>query len=179
MANRHKPGEAISVSGKIDQYLGRLVMNNPDTESVDIENLNTNRIVPVYSLTERITQKWLRKVMKQVVEYWAPNVADALPDSVRFSARLMTLGEALMQVHFPDSQEKLKAARERLGFDEIFYLQMGVLRQKRDWKSVEARRFPIPDEWLSARVASLPFTLTSVQQSSINDIRADLIRVNR
>ena len=174
MANRFKPGDAISVSGKIDQYLGRLVMNNPDTESVDIENLNTNRIVPVYSLTERVTQKWLRRVMKQVVEYWAPNVVDALPESVRSSARVMTLGEALLQVHFPDSQEKLKAARERLGFDEIFYLQMGVLRQKRDWKSADARHFPVADEWLAARIASLPFTLTSVQQSAIKDIRADL-----
>ena len=174
MANRYKPGDMISVSGKIDQYLGRLVMNNPDTESVDVENLNTNRIVPVYSLTERITQKWLRRVMKQVVEYWAPNVVDALPDSVRTSARLMTLGEALLQIHFPDSQEKLKAARERLGFDEIFYLQMGVLRQKRDWKSVEARRFSVPDEWLGARIASLPFALTSVQQSAVNDIRVDI-----
>src|SRR5262249_22830046 len=159
-----------SVSGKIDQYLGRLVMNNPDTESVDIENLNTNRIVPVYSLTERITQKWLRRIMKQVVEFWATNVVDALPDSVRSSARVMTLNEALMQIHFPDSQENLRAARERLGFDEIFFLQMGVLRQKRDWKSVDARRFSVPDEWLSARIASLPFTLTSVQQSAINDI---------
>jgi ATP-dependent DNA helicase RecG len=174
MANRFKPGDAISVSGKIDQYLGRLVMNNPDTESVDIENLNTNRIVPVYSLTERVTQKWLRRVMKQVVEFWAPNVVDALPESVRSSARVMTLSEALMQIHFPDSQEKLKAARERLGFDEIFFLQMGVLRQKRDWKSVDARRFTIPDEWLSARIASLPFTLTNVQQNAINDIRTDL-----
>jgi ATP-dependent DNA helicase RecG len=174
MANRFKPGDAISVSGKIDQYLGRLVMNNPDTESVDIENLNTNRIVPVYSLTERVTQKWLRRVMKQVVEFWAPNVVDALPESVRSSARVMTLSEALMQIHFPDSQEKLKAARERLGFDEIFFLQMGVLRQKRDWKSVDARQFNVPDEWLSARIASLPFTLTNVQQNAISDIRADL-----
>jgi ATP-dependent DNA helicase RecG len=173
MVNRYKPGDALSVSGRIDQYLGRLLMNNPDTESVDIENLNTNRIVPVYSLTERITQKWLRRLMKQVVEYWAPNVVDALPDSVRSSARLMTLGEALLQVHFPDSQEKLRAARERLGFDEIFYLQMGVLRQKRDWKSAEAKRFQIPDEWLGARIASLPFTLTNVQQKAIQDIRAD------
>jgi ATP-dependent DNA helicase RecG len=174
MANRHKPGDAISVSGKIDQYLGRLVMNNPDTESVDIENLNTNRIVPVYALTERITQKWLRRIMKQVIEFWAPSVVDALPESVRSSALLMTLGEALMQVHFPDTQEKLQAARERLGFDEIFYLQMGVLRQKRDWKSVDARRFPVPDEWMSERIASLPFTLTSVQQSAVQDIRTDL-----
>jgi ATP-dependent DNA helicase RecG len=173
MANRYGAGDAISVSGRIDQYLGRLLMNNPDVESVDIENLNTNRIVPVYALTERITQKWLRRLMKQVVEYWAPNVADALPDSVRSSAQLMPLGEALLQVHFPDSQEKLQAARERLGFDEIFYLQMGVLRQKRDWKSAEARRFPISDEWLGARLSALPFTLTSVQQNAIRDIRAD------
>ncbi len=174
LANRFKSGDAISVSGRIDQYLGRLVMNSPDWEPVDVENLHTNRIVPVYSLTERITQKWLRNLMNQVITYWAPNVADALPDSVRSAARVMPLGEALLQVHFPDSQEKLKAARERLAFDEIFYLQMGVLRQKRDWKAVDARRFPVPDEWLGARLTSLPFTLTSAQQTSVADIRADL-----
>ena len=174
LANRFKPGDAISVSGKVDQYLGRLVMNGPDWEPVEVESLHTNRIVPVYSLTERITQKWLRNVMKQVVEYWAPKVVDALPESVRSSAHVATLSEALMQVHFPDSQEKLKAARERLAFDEIFYLQMGVLRQKIDWKSVEARRFPVSDEWLEARLKSLPFTLTSAQQNALKDIRADL-----
>ena len=174
LANRFKPGDAISVSGKVDQYLGRLVMNSPDWEPVEVESLHTNRIVPVYSLTERITQKWLRNLMKQVVEYWAPAVADALPDSIRNPARLMPLSEALLQVHFPASQEKLTAARQRLAFDEIFYLQMGVLRQKRDWKSVEARRFSVSDEWLEARLKGLPFTLTSAQQSAISDIRADL-----
>ena len=174
LANRFKVGDAISVSGKVDQYLGRLVMNGPDWESVEVESLHTNRIVPVYSLTERITQKWLRNVMKQVVEYWAPRVVDALPESTRSSAQLLRLPEALMQVHFPDSQEKLRAARERLAFDEIFYLQMGVLRQKIDWKSVEARRFPVSDEWLEARLKSLPFTLTNAQQNALKDIRADL-----
>jgi ATP-dependent DNA helicase RecG len=174
LSNRFKSGDAISVSGKVDQYLGRLVMNSPDWEPVEVESLHTNRIVPVYSLTERITQKWLRNVMKQVVEYWAPKVVDALPESVRSSARVVTLSEALMQVHFPDSQERLKAARERLAFDEIFYLQMGVLRQKIDWKSVEAKRFPVADDWLEARLKNLPFTLTSAQQNALKDIRADL-----
>jgi ATP-dependent DNA helicase RecG len=174
LSNRFKSGDAVSVSGKVDQYLGRLVMNSPDWEPVEVESLHTNRIVPVYSLTERITQKWLRNVMKQVVEYWAPRVADALPESVRSSARLVTLSEALMQVHFPDSQERLKAARERLAFDEIFYLQMGVLRQKIDWKSVEARRFPVSDEWLETRLKGLPFALTSAQQNALKDIRVDL-----
>jgi ATP-dependent DNA helicase RecG len=79
-----------------------------------------------------------------------------------------------MQVHFPVSQDRLKAARERLAFDEIFYLQMGALRQKRDWKSVEGRRFPVSTEWLDARTSSLPYTLTSAQQKSLEEIRADL-----
>ncbi|MDO8753820.1 MAG: ATP-dependent DNA helicase RecG, partial [Anaerolineales bacterium] len=174
LMNRFKQGDAISVSGKIDQYLGRIVMNSPDWEPVEVENLHTNRIVPIYSLTERITQKWLRNQMNQVITYWAPSVVDALPDTIKRAAQLVSLGEALTQIHFPDSQARLKLARERLGFDEIFYLQMGVLRQKRDWKSVEARRFSIPDEWLGTRLASLPFTLTSAQQTTLADIRADL-----
>ena len=174
LMNRLKQGEAISVSGKIDQYLGRIVMNSPDWESVEMENLSTNRIVPIYSLTERITQKWLRTQMKTVVAYWAPAVVDALPDTVKREARLVSLSEALNQVHFPDSQARLKLARERLAFDEIFYLQMGVLRQKRDWQSVEGRRFAVADEWLGARLASLPFTLTSAQLEALTDIRKDL-----
>jgi len=174
LANRFKQGDAISVSGKVDQYLGRLVMNSPDWESVEVESLHTNRIVPVYSLTERINQKWLRNLMKQVIEYWAPAVVDAIPESVRSSARVMPLGDALLQVHFPTSQDKLKAARERLAFDEIFYLQMGVLRQRRDWQSVDARRFSVLDEWLDTLKNGLPFTLTSAQQTAISDIRADL-----
>ncbi len=173
MANRLKEEMQISVSGTVEQYLGRLVMNQPDWEPVDIEHLHTNRIVPIYPLTARITQKWLRNLMNQVVTYWAPAVVDSLPESTRKDARLMPLGQALLQAHFPDTQDSLKTACERLAFDEIFFLQMGVLRQKRDWKQVEARRFSISDEWLSARLTSLPFTLTNAQQRAISDIRVD------
>ena len=174
IANRLGEGASISVSGKIEQYLGRLVMNNPDWEPIETENLHTNRIVPVYSLTEKITQKWLRKLMNQVITYWAPRVTDHLPESVRKAAKLPELCDALLQVHFPDSQDKLKAARERLAFDEIFFLQMGVLRQKRDWQSVTARIFDVPDEWMEARIKALPFTLTNAQQRAVDDILVDL-----
>ena len=173
MANRLKEEMQISVSGTVEQYLGRLVMNQPDWEPVEIEHLHTNRIVPIYPLTARITQKWLRNLMNQVVTYWAPAVVDSLPESTRKDARLMPLGQALLQAHFPDTQDSLKTARERLGFDEIFFLQMGVLRQKRDWKQAEARRFSVSDEWLGTRLTSLPFTLTNAQQRAITDIRAD------
>ena len=174
LANRLKDGQQLSVSGTVEQYLGRLVMNQPDWEALDIEHLHTNRIVPIYPLTARITQKWLRGLMNQVVTWWAPAVVDSLPEDVRRSAELMPLGEALLQAHFPDSQSKLKAARERLAFDEIFFLQMGVLRQKRDWKQAEAKRFAVSDEWMERRVNTVPFSLTSAQQRALSDIRLDL-----
>jgi ATP-dependent DNA helicase RecG len=149
-------------------------MNNPDWEPIETENLHTNRIVPIYSLAEKITQKWLRKLMSQVITHWAPRVTDHLPESVRSAAKLPKLSDALLQVHFPDSQDKLKSAQERLAFDEIFFLQMGVLRQKRDWQSVTARIFDVPDEWMEARIKALPFTLTNAQQRAVDDILVDL-----
>jgi len=174
LTNRLKEGMSISVSGKIEQYLGRLVMNNPEWEPIEVESLHTNRIVPVYPLTADITQKWLRRQMNQVVTFWSPRVADPLPQSVKVSAGLNDLGTALIQAHFPDSQAQLKSARERLAFDEIFYLQMGVLRQKRDWQSATARVFAVDDSWLSARVAALPYELTGAQNKVIGHMRDDL-----
>jgi ATP-dependent DNA helicase RecG len=173
LTNRFKKGMSISVSGKVDQYLGRLVMNSPDWEMIETENLHTNRIVPIYALTAKITQKWLRKQMMQVISYWAPKITDHLPDSVRLAAKLPRLDTALENVHFPKTQAHLKLARERLAFDEIFFLQMGVLRQKRDWQSVMGRIFDVPEEWLQARKDVLPFTLTDSQDKAVSDIVVD------
>jgi ATP-dependent DNA helicase RecG len=174
VAKRLHKGMPIVLSGKIEQYLGRLVMNNPECEAVEQHNLNTNRIVPVYPLTANITQKWLRRLMYQVVTYWAPRVHDHLPDDLRRSAGLLNLPTALMEAHFPSSFDNLKAARHRLAFDEIFLLQMGVLRQKRSWQDRTARSFDTTDDWLTARLYNLPFQLTAAQERAVQDVRADL-----
>ena len=174
IANRLKKGTSISVSGKVEQYLGRLVMNNPDWEPIETENLHTNRIVPIYSLTDRVTQKWLRNLMNQVVGYWAERLSDYLPESTRQAEKLPELGKAILNAHFPESQATLKAARKRLAFDEVFFLQMGVLRQKRDWQSATGRIFDVQDAWLDARIESLPFELTGAQKSAIDDLLVDL-----
>ena len=174
MANRLRTGDQISVSSRVEQHLGRLVMNNPAVEPVDAEYLNTNRIVPIYPLTAGVNQKWLRGQLKPVVTHWAGQVADAMPESVRQAAGLLPLGPALLNAHFPDSQELLTQARARLAFDEIFYLQMGVLRQKRDWKGVEARRFEVEDARLEEHIAALPFQLTGAQQRVVQELRQDL-----
>jgi ATP-dependent DNA helicase RecG len=79
-----------------------------------------------------------------------------------------------MQVHFPDSAAQLKAARHRLAFDEIFMLQLGVLRQKRSWQDRTAQIYTTDPQWLEARIADLPFQLTSAQQRVLQEICSDL-----
>jgi ATP-dependent DNA helicase RecG len=162
------------LSGKVEQYLGRLVMNNPEMEQLEQQQLHTNRIVPVYPLTANITQRWLRRLMNQVVTYWAPRVQDYLPLDLRKSADLFDLPRALLQVHFPDSWDDLNAARHRLAFDEIFMLQLGVLRQKRTWQNRTARVFELDPDWQQAQTNRLPFPLTGAQERVLADITHDL-----
>ncbi len=174
LENRFKIGASIAVSGKVEQYLGRLVISNPEWEPVEVESLNTNRIVPVYSLTSQLTQKKLRNMIHQVVSYWAPKLTDHMPDTILKKADLVDLGTALIQAHFPDTQDQLKSARERLAFDEIFFLQMGVYRQKHDWQKASARVYEVSDDWLNFWLKTLPFQLTGAQNQAIADIRSDL-----
>jgi ATP-dependent DNA helicase RecG len=174
LASRLPAGTQIVLSGKVEMYLGRLVMNSPEWEYLEQEHLHTNRIVPVYPLTAGISQKQLRKAIYQVASFWAPRHGDYLPTSIRESGGLVPLSTALAQIHFPENQAKLEAARERLAFDEIFMLQMGVLSQKQSWQSAVGQVFAAPSEWLAQIEAGLPFALTEAQQHALSDIQSDL-----
>lgn len=174
IARRLHSGMQISISGKVEQYLGRLVMSNPEWEALDQQMLSTNRIAPVYPLSGQITQQWMRKMMYSVVSHWAPRLSDHLPESVLESANLLDLPTALLQLHFPDSAESLHAARHRVSFDELFLLQLGFLQQKRAWQDLSATVFDTPDEWLEAQINRLPYSLTGAQQRALQDLRRDL-----
>ena len=174
IARRFHKGFQIVVSGKVDQYLGRLTMSNPEWEPVDKEHLNTARIVPVYPLTSQITQRWLRRVINQAVSLWAPKVSDYLPHKIISSEGLMNLPDALVQIHFPDSEDKLEQARYRIAFDEIFILQLGVLHQKMSWQERTAVTFNLDKHWWESQSARLPFTLTNAQKAAVYDIKNDL-----
>ncbi|MBN2045052.1 MAG: ATP-dependent DNA helicase RecG [Anaerolineales bacterium] len=169
-----KEGAQIVVAGKVEQYLGRFVITNPEWELLDQKNLHTSRILPVYPLTANISQRWLRTQMDKVVNYWALRVQDPLPDIILQEADLLSLADALLQVHFPDSYQALKAAQHRLAFDEIFYLQLGVVQQKRQWADRTAAIFHLDEEWKQAQYARLPYTLTTAQQNALADIYKDL-----
>jgi len=164
----------LSISGKIEQYMGRLVMYHPDYEQIDQEQLNTKRIVPVYALTARLGQKWLRRAIYNVVNYWAPKIPEFLTEYILEDADLMDLSTALKEIHFPDSVANLKKARYRLAFDEIFLLQLGVLQQKYEWSRQEGRKYSVSDEWLLDRIKHLEFQLTNAQFRVLSEFRTDL-----
>jgi ATP-dependent DNA helicase RecG len=174
MLKRLREGAQVSVSGKVEQYLGRLIFNNPNLEFLEQMQLSANRIWPNYPIKTNISQKWLRNLMEDAVLAWAPHVQDPIPEWILQQANLMDLPTALQQVHIPDSWEDLKAAQHRLAFDEIFYLQLGVLSQKRAWQERRARIFSVADEWLDGQIARLPYTLTGAQQRALKDVRHDL-----
>lgn len=164
----------LSISGKIEQYLGRLVIYHPEYEQVDKEQLNTRRIVPVYALTARLSQRWLRRVMYNVVNQWAPKIPDYMTEYILKDADLMDLSSALKEIHYPETTASLKKARYRLAFDEIFLLQLGVLKQKQEWTSQKANVYTVEDEWLANQISQLPFELTNAQSKVLREIREDL-----
>jgi ATP-dependent DNA helicase RecG len=164
----------LSISGKIEQYLGRLVMYHPDYEQVEEEQLHTKRIVPVYSLTARLSQRWLRRVMYNVVNHWAPKIPEFMTEYILEDADLTDLSTALKEIHFPENSETLKKGRERLAFDEIFLLQLGVLMQKYQWVRQQGRKFEVSDDWLLKQIQNLPFKLTHAQQVALEELRKDL-----
>jgi ATP-dependent DNA helicase RecG len=176
IVDRLRPGRAVVMAGRVEQYLGRLTMNSPEWEPIERQQLHTNRIVPVYPLTAGVTAKWLRRVISSVVGRMAPRMPDPLPESIRSEAGLMALGPALQQVHFPDSWEQLEKAQHRLSFDEMFLLQLGVLRQKREWTALSTLPLPSDDAWAARFTAALPYPLTEAQTKALSDVRADLGR---
>jgi ATP-dependent DNA helicase RecG len=177
LEKKMRPKRQIVLSGKVDEYLGRLTLQSPEWEPLDKELVHTGRLVPVYPLTKGITSRWLRRLTKRTADYWTKRLPDHLPASLRQRTNLMDLETAICQIHFPDSQQALEQARRRLSFDEFFLIQMGVLRQRRAWRTQPGRNVAINEEMLESFVRSLPFDLTKAQQrvlrEIINDLRSD------
>jgi ATP-dependent DNA helicase RecG len=174
LADQFKRGRQIVLSGKVDEYLGRRVMSSPTWEPLDSELVHTGRLVPVYPLTRGLNARWLRKIMKRTVDYWTKRLPDYMPTRIRERLSLMPLERAVAQVHFPDDARSLTQARRRLGFDEFFILQIGVLRQRQQWQSHPGIPVPVDRSILDGFLGELPYRLTGAQQRALDEILGDI-----
>lgn len=169
-------GMPVVLRGKIDQYLGRLVMNSPEFEALDVDMLAGGRVIPVYPLTNGLTAGVMRNMVEPVVKQWARRLPDPLPLGLRERADLMEYGDAVQQAHFPDTSHDKDSALFRLAFDELFVLHLAMLHRRREWQSESAISLPIDDEWIKEFEVWNGFPFTSAQRRAIDDIRHDLAR---
>ncbi len=179
MAKALQPNTRVAISGKVSLFRGQMVFQSPDYELDSAsEPIHTRRLVPVYPLTQGLSERTMRRLVKGVVDYWAPRVEDFLPSAVRERAGLLPLGEALRHAHYPDDLDHADAARRRLAFDELLVLQLGLMARRRQWR--EERTAPVigqcPDGIESVRrfLDGLPFSLTAAQERCWEEIRDDL-----
>ncbi|MGB1286136.1 MAG: ATP-dependent DNA helicase RecG [Aggregatilineales bacterium] len=170
-------GKQIVLSGKVTVFRDTLQMSNPEWEFVDVENLHTVGIVPVYPLTQGVTAKFFRRTMKNAVDQWAHKVPDHIPEDVLERCDLADLGWAIAHLHFPAGFDHLDHARRRYVFDKLLILQLGILRNRRDWQSVPGQPLEVDDAFVETFLKdAFPYTLTGAQQRVLADIRRDIAK---
>ncbi|MGQ9674676.1 MAG: ATP-dependent DNA helicase RecG [Chloroflexota bacterium] len=168
-------GQQVVLSGRVQENMGRLQLKSPDWEIPRAdETVHTGRLVPVYRLTEGLSDRWMRSVTKRAVQQWAKALTDHLPRSVREKAELLPLPTAVAQMHFPDSPELLAQATRRLAFDEFFTMQLAVLTRRRDWRKEPGNVMRAEADVTEEFISSLPFALTNAQRRVVNEVLGDM-----
>jgi len=184
--DRLKEGVEVSFSGKVQFQYKRLQIVNP---SYDVlgggeeggdqgggRGIHTGRIIPLYPGTAGITSAVLRKMVSSALDA-VDGMADVLPEEVRRTFGLMTLTEALREIHFPGGEETLKKARYRALFDEVFIMQVGLaLRKKRREREGGGISHGSPGGLVERFRRSLPFELTDAQEKAWGEMSGDMSR---
>ena len=142
-----KENDFICLAGKISLGKEGLFFNNPAYERINEigeneELTHTGRIVPVYSETRGVTSRWLRYVIKPLLYRFCDQIQESLPKEIIKKYKFLPIQEAVWQLHFPDSFEHADAAKARFSFEELFLIQLNVLKEKIKLMQKKSARLP-------------------------------------
>lgn len=171
------PGDELFLSGRIEGDLFSFQMSNPVYEKVKSIPLHTARLVPVYPTTAGITQKQIRFLIKHALPA-TTRIAEWLPSAIVSKYHFLGFTNALNQIHFPQTKELLEKARKRIGFNELFLIQLGALKTKSDLSNKQAPPILFQEKLIKKFVGNLPFTLTEAQRKASWEIVKDMEKVN-
>ena len=178
---QYKVGVEYVVFGKPSVYGGRYQFAHPDIDRADELQLSQMGMQPYYNTTEKmkkagLTSRSLEKITKSTLERMTQPLAETLPPFIANRLRLVSRDTAVRNVHYPKNDRDLANARLRLKFEELFYIQLNILRyasdQKRKFRGYVFRR--IGDIFNSFYKEHLPFPLTDAQKRVMKEIRRDL-----
>jgi len=176
LKRQYKPGDWVFVFGKLENGFPRR-FHSPDIELVsDEDTINTNRIVPIYPLTEGINQKLLRKIISQNLEEFKPQLTDCFPADLRKTNNFMDFTRAIEIMHFPSEPGINLEARERLAFEELLLFQLWLM-EKKMLREKKPRKYNYQNHQahLKEFTDRLPFKLTKAQMGAIKDIYRDML----
>ncbi|MCI8404945.1 MAG: ATP-dependent DNA helicase RecG [Clostridia bacterium] len=167
---RFMTGDEYIMYGKITRSRGKLEMVNPVYEKKGDERF-TGKIVPLYPLTEGLTQKLLQSSMELAIKDTG-RLEEYIPSEIRDKYNIAELNYAMKNIHFPDDYESYNIARERFVFEELLILQLALLSKRDDNTSREGVVF---EDILCVQdfVSSLPFPLTGAQRKTLDEILGD------
>lgn len=174
LANTLKKGENVFLSGKTTTGKEGVYVSSPSYEK-GIFNSNlthTGRLVPVYPETEGLSSKWLRYILKPILNNI--NIAETLPEKIIKENNFLPIQKALWQAHFPESIDLALEAKKRFSFEELFFIQLFVLRERNKLSQEKATPIPLNVELIQDLVNSLKFKLTDAQKKSAWQILKDL-----
>lgn len=170
-----KTDEQYFLSGEFKVNSGRLNLTNPTVEPVKVERgqANTARIIPIYPERSNLNSRLLRSLILQV-EPAVKGITDSLPRETLQKYKLIPRGEAVWQLHMPESMEALDLAKRRLAFEEILTLQLAVEKNKQFIQKLTSPKIKFNLDTTKQIVDSLKFKLTDDQRASSWQILQDL-----
>jgi ATP-dependent DNA helicase RecG len=175
-----KPGIEYVVFGKPNRFGGKLSIAHPELDLVTLVSDGKGFLQPVYSITEklrsrRIDSKFISKCQQEIIKGAQAHLRETLPAALLSQFNLISKKEALLHIHFPQNQEWLLAAQRRLKFEELFYIQLRLIKMKLvRQEKYKGQIFNDTSILTQFYKEHLPFPLTEAQKRVIREIYADL-----
>ena len=181
VTGKYKLHEEYIVFGKPSAFNGRVNIAHPDVDKPEDMQLSTLGLQPYYYTTDKMKRSYLNshaieKMMATVVKQLQEPLPETLSPRIIAEHHLMPLTEALRNIHFPTNHDLLRKAQYRLKFEELFYLQLNILRYAKDrQRRYRGYMFEVVGDYFNTFYSrNLPFELTGAQKRVIKEIRQDV-----
>ena len=180
VADRYKTGQEYIIFGKPTEFANDYNIVHPEIDPIESAPQVANGLVPFYNTTEKMKKTFLHSRLIQKLQFtilsnigW--QIPETLPSEILSKIKMLSLSEAMKNIHFPESAIMLQKAQVRLKFDELFYIQLNILRtasQRRN--KLKGVVFPTVGNLFHTFYKDyLPFELTNAQKRVIREIRTD------
>lgn len=174
-----KIGDEIIVAGKLAIQNRSLQISSPIFEKTSLkETTHLGRIMAVYPETHGVSSKYLRWMMKRAIASVKDKIPETLPKEIIDEYNLLSLKDALEQIHFPSSLESAEKAEQRFLFEQIFFISLFNLKKKSEIEKENSQPIPLNKELIERVKSSLPFELTGAQKKTLSEILKDMEKPN-